>query len=173
MTAAYRIRQGVRALFAFARPIDRALAAEYLTPPLLALFDQMRRAEQQHSLNVLRSLLAQGQTPSDLAVAALLHDVGKIRYPLAVWQKTVAVLVRAFLPTLFRRLSEGDPRPFWRRAFVVYVQHPAWSGDLITQAGGSPDAVWLVTHHADDVEQWRDHALYPLLKRLQMADDAN
>jgi hypothetical protein len=173
MTAAYRIRQGVRALIAFARPIDQALAVEYLSPPLLALFNRMRRAEQLHSLNVLRSVLEQGQTPPDLAVAALLHDVGKIRYPLAVWHKTVAVLVRTFLPSLFRRLSEGDPRPFRRRAFVVYTRHPAWSGELIAQTGGSTDAVWLATHHADNAEKWRDHALYPLLKRLQMADDAN
>lgn len=173
MTAVYRIRQGVRALFAFAQPVDYALATEYLTPSLLALFTQMRRGEQLHSLNVLRAVLSHGQTPSAVAVAALLHDVGKTRYPLTLWQRTTAVLVRAFLPPIFRRLSEGDPRPFWRRAFVVYVHHPVWSGELIGQAGGSADAVWLATHHADDAEQWQEHTLYLLLKRLQMADDAN
>jgi hypothetical protein len=173
MTAVYRIRQGVRALFAFARPVDHTVAGEYLSPPLLALFARMRRGEQIHSLNVLHTVLAQGQTPSALAVAALLHDAGKTRYPLALWQKTLAVLVRAFLPALFRRLSEGDPRSLWRRAFVVYVHHPSWSGDLISQAGGSPDAVWLAAHHADNAEYWHNHTLCSLLKRLQMADDAN
>lgn len=173
MTAAYRIRQGVRALVAFTQPVDHTLAAEYLSPPLLALFHRMRRAEQLHSLNVLRTVLSQGETPSSLAAAALLHDVGKTLHPLTIWQKSLAVLVRAFLPPLFRRLSTGDPRLFWRRGFVVYVQHPRWSGELIEQAGGTSDAIWLAAHHADDPDQWRDHALYPLLKRLQRADDAN
>jgi hypothetical protein len=173
MTAVSRIRQGVRALFAFVRPLDHILAAEYLSPPLLALFAQMRRGEQLHSLNVLRAVLSQGQAPSTLAVAALLHDVGKTLYPLSVWQRTLAVLVRAFLPALFRRLSEGNPRPFWRRGFVVYVHHSAWSGELIARAGGSPDAAWLAAHHGDDAERWCDHTLYQLLKRLKMADDAN
>jgi hypothetical protein len=118
-------------------------------------------------------VLAQEETPPALATAALLHDVGKIRYPLAVWQKTLTVLVRAFLPGLFRRWSRGDARHLWLRPFVVNIRHPAWSGEILAQAGASPDAVWLAEHHADDAEQWRDHMLYTLLKRLQAADDAN
>lgn len=173
MTAAYRIRQGVRALFAAARPADDRLAAEHLPPPLLALFRQMRPGEQLHSLNVLRVVLAQGEASPPLAIAALLHDVGKIRCPLAVWQKTLAVLVCAFLPAWFRRWSLGDARRFWLRPFVVYVQHPKWSAELLTQAGAPPDAIWLCEHHADNADQWSHHPLYHMLKRLQAADDAN
>lgn len=173
MTAVYRFRQGVRALFAFARPVDDTLAARTLPPAQLALFRQLRRGEQLHSLAVLRAVLAQGDTPPALATAALLHDVGKIRFPLAVWQKSAAVLVRAFLPSWFRRWSDGDPRRFWQRPFVVYVHHPRWSADLLAQTHAEPDAVWLAEHHADDAELWRDHPLYTLLKRLQAADDAN
>lgn len=173
MTAVYRLRQGVRALFAFAHPVDYALVNVHLSAPLLALFRQMRPAEQLHSLNVLRTVLAQGETPPALAAAALLHDVGKLRCPLAVWQKTLTVLVRAFAPSLFQRWSAGDPRLFWQRPFVVYVHHPAWSADLIRSADGSPDAAWLAEHHADNAEQWSEHSLYTLLKRLQAADDTN
>ncbi len=172
--AIQRLRQGIRALFAFAQPIETDLAARYLTPDQLALFGQMRRGERLHSLNVLRSILAQSSTtPSELAVAALLHDVGKTRYPLAIWQKSLAVIVHAFAPSTFERLSHGDARVWWRRAFVVSVAHPAWSAEMLAQAGASDDAIWLVAHHADDAERWKNHTLYPLLKRLQMADDAN
>ncbi len=168
-----RLRQGLRALFAFALPVDLALARRYLDAAQLALFRRMRRGEQLHSLNVLRGVLAQGETPPDLAVAALLHDVGKSRYPLRLWQKTGAVLVRACAPPLFARLSRGDPRRWWQRAFVVYVQHPAWSAELLAETAASASAVWLVAHHQDDAERWRDHECYLLLKRLQRADDAN
>jgi hypothetical protein len=173
MAAVYRIRQGLRAIFAFSQSVETSLAAEYLAPELLALFRQMRRSEQLHSLNVLRDVLAQGTTPHDLAVAALLHDVGKSRYPMQVWQKTLVVLTRAFSPALFERWSKGDPSSLWHRPFVVYVQHPAWSAQLIASAGASTNAVWLVAHHQENADQWQRHPLASLLIRLQAADDSN
>ncbi len=92
-----RLLQGLHALFAFAQPISLDLAARYLSPEQLRLFGQMRRGEQLHSLRVLRDVLRDAESP-DLAVAALLHDVGKTRYPLALWQKTLPVLVRPLFP---------------------------------------------------------------------------
>lgn len=174
MTAIRRIRQGVRALLAFSQPVDYALAATYLSPDLLALFRQMRRSEQLHSLNVLRDVLSQSSiTPDDLATAALLHDVGKSRYLLMVWQKTLIVLVRAFTPPLYQRWTLGNPDNLWQRPFVVSVQHPVWSADMIAAAGASEGAVWLVRHHQDPPGQHTNHSYFHLLKRLQQADDAN
>ena len=173
MTAVYRIRQGLRAVFAFSQPVEVPLAAEYLTPELMGLFQRMSRSEQLHSLNVLRAVLAQGSTPRDLAVAALLHDVGKSQYPLRTWQKTLAVLTRAISPGLFERWSQGNPANLWNRPFVVYVDHPTWSAQLIADAGASETAIWLVAHHQESADQWEDHPLVALLKRLQQADDSN
>lgn len=173
MTITYRLRQGFKALFAFSQPLDSDLAGEYLSPRLLTLFQQMKRNEQLHSLNVLRAVLAQGTTPSDLAVAALVHDVGKSRYPIVVWQKTVVVLVRAFLPGLYRRWSQGNPLNLWQHPFVVYEKHPQWSAEMVAEAGGSEMTQWLVAHHADEIEQWINHPYAGMLKRLQRADDAN
>ncbi|MEP7290854.1 MAG: HD domain-containing protein [Chloroflexota bacterium] len=176
--AIQRLRQGLRALFAFSRPVDLALAEKFLTPEQLALFRRMRRGEQLHSLNVLRTVVAQSSevsvtTPPELATAALLHDVGKSRYPLRLWQKTIAVLVRAFAPATFKRLSKGDPRRMIQRPFVVYVRHPVWSAELLAECNASPAAIWLVAHHANDADKLPVSDLIPLLKRLQHADDAN
>lgn len=173
MAAVQRFRQGLRALLAFAQPVDEVLASEYLPPKQLALFKSMRRSEQLHSLNVLRLLLAQGPTPPDLATAALLHDVGKSRYPFPVWQKTMVVLVRAFAPAFFRRLSAGDEHRFWVRPFAVSARHPAWSARMLAAAGASERAIWLVEHHADSTALWDGHPHLHLLKRLKAADDAN
>lgn len=170
---ARRLGQGLRALFAFAQPLDLTLARTYLADDLLALLRRIKRSEQIHSLRVLRDLLAEGPVGGDLGVAALLHDVGKSRYPLAVWQKTAAVLVRAFLPRLFDRFSRGDPRRLLERPFVVAAQHPAWGAELADAAGASSGAVWLIAHHQDDAGQWSGHALYADLLRLQRADDLN
>jgi hypothetical protein len=167
-----RIRQGVRALLAFSRPVDYALAEAALSPPLMDLFRRLRRSEQLHSLNVLRDVATQGPTPPDLAAAALLHDVGKIRWPIALWQRTLPVLVPPVSPALARRWSEGDPRQPWARPFVVRAHHAAWGAEMIAAAGASEPTVWLVRHHQDkDVDPKHPHAY--LLKRLQAADDAN
>ncbi|NWG18583.1 MAG: hypothetical protein HXY41_18325 [Chloroflexi bacterium] len=173
VSAVQRVRQGLGELLAFARPVQMSLAAEYLTPPQQALFARLRRAEQLHSLNVLRALLAQGDTPRALAVAALLHDAGKICYPLTTGEKTLAVLARVFLPALARRWMDGDPRRRWQRPFVVYAHHPAWSAELLAAAGADETAIWLAAHHADDAARWTGHRHHDLLRRLQAADDAN
>lgn len=172
--AVQRFRQGVRALLAFSYTVDYPLAEQYLSAKQMALFRQMGRSEQLHSLNVLRSVLAQStQTPHDLAVAALLHDVGKSRYKLAVWQKTISVLVKKFLPSLNSRLATDDRLAFWNAPFVVRQWHPKWSAELLSQVNSTAGVIWLAEHHADTVEQWREHPYYPLLVRLQQADDEN
>lgn len=173
MTAAYRISQALRALVAFSLPVEREFAVQYLTPELLALFDQMRHSEQAHGLNVVRTVLAQGQTPHELAVAALLHDVGKTRYTVRIWQKTIAVAMQTLVPHLYARWSEGDPARWWLRPFVVKAQHPAWSAEMLASAGAPEAAVWLVAHHQDTAAQWASHPHFHLLQRLQQADDAN
>lgn len=169
----YRIKQGLRALFAFSQPVDDDLAAQTLTPALLKLFRTMRRSEQLHSLNVLRALMAQGSVPADLATAALLHDAGKSRYPFPVWQKTMVVLVRAFAPGLFQRLSSGSETNWFQRPFVLSEHHPVWSAEVVSAAGCSERAVWLIAHHADSLAQWANHPHAELLQRLRAADDAN
>lgn len=173
-----RIQQGLSALLAFRQEVDYALAAQHLNAEQMTLFKQMAKSDQLHSLNVLRDVLAQADAPPhDLAVAALLHDVGKARKHLSVWQKTVSVIVASQFPVLDERLCVDDigegPIQTWRAPFIVRRHHPAWSGRMLAQTGASERAIWLVTHHADTSERWLDHPHHALLKRLQAADDAN
>lgn len=169
-----RIQQGIRALLAVITPVEIDLARRWLSPAELRLFLNMGRSEQLHSLNVLRDVLAQhADTPHDLAVAALLHDAGKGRYRLAVWQKTVSVLVKRLNPRLEKRLRSEDRLTFWRAPFVVRYHHPRWSAQMLREAGSSARVVWLAEHHADDPQHWRDHPDYALLVRLIAADDLN
>lgn len=169
----YRLQQGIRALFAFSQTVDWALAERYLAPRLLDLFRQMNRDEQLHSLAVLRDVLAQGDTPAELAEATLLHDVGKSRYPIGVWQKTFAVIIRAIVPDAYYRWSKGNPLNLLERPFVVYEQHPVWSADMLRKAGASETVCWLVGEHATAAEKWQSHPQVEWLRRLQQADNQN
>ena len=169
-----RVQQGFRALLAFATPLDLALARQYLSHEELNAFQQMARAEQLHSLNVLRDVLEQSDaTPHALAVAALLHDVGKSRYHLAVWQKTIAVLVKAFIPKLASYLARDETLNFWRAPFTVRKYHPQWGAELLRACQSDDIAIWLVEHHQDNANLHSNHSNYHLLCRLQTADDAH
>ncbi|MBI5960496.1 MAG: HD domain-containing protein [Chloroflexi bacterium] len=172
MSTAYRIRQGIRALGAWLRPADDSLAQQYLSPPLFALFRQMRRSERQHSLRVLQALLADHHTHPDLFAAALLHDVGKMRTYFFLPEKVLVVLIRAIFPHTYQRWGSGSARG-WRRPFAVSVQHPAWGAEMVTAAGGSILVAELIRHHADPVEGDPQTETDRLLRTLQAVDDQN
>jgi hypothetical protein len=175
-----RLRQGLHALTALAQPVALDVAAATLTSPQFALFCRLRRAEQLHSLRVLARVQAQAPlTPLALARAALLHDVGKALYPTNTLQKTITVLLRAVRPAAAAHLAHGDPRNPLARPFVVRAQHPAWGAAALRDAASPADdddvcLLWLVEHHADAPDDWQaqPHPYAALLRRLQLADDA-
>ena len=172
--AVHRFEQGIRALLAFARSPDLDLAKQYLSGCEFKAFLSMSRSEQLHSLAVLRIILsADAAAPNALTAAALLHDVGKSRFHLAVWQKTLSVLVKTFVPPLNRVLSRDEQATFWRAPFTVRQHHPKWSGEILRNCGSDPTVIWLAERHQEDADLHREHPRYALLIRLQRADSAS
>ncbi len=172
--AFHRLVQGIHALLAFAMSPDLGLTQQYLTQPELDAFRSMSRAGQLHSLNVLRAVLeADPIAPSALTKAALLHDVGKSRYHMAVWQKTLSVLMMAFSPGLSRKLSNDDLNSKWRSPLAVRARHPQWSGEILRECGSDSAVIWLAENHQKNANCYRDHECYPLLITLQAADSGS
>ncbi len=169
--AVHRVAQGIGALFAFARSPDMGLARQHLSSCEYNAFRSLSRSEQLHSLNVLHKALAgDPNAPKALISAALLHDIGKSRYRLSTWQKTLAVLIEAIAPRLSHRLSENEALSFWRAPFIVRRHHAKWSGEILRHCGSGADVIWLVERHQEDPEQYRDNQRYALLASLQSAD---
>ena len=172
--ATHRLAQGTRALLAAAASLDLELARRYLSVREYAAFTKMARAEQQHSLQVLNSVLQSDPTaPPTLTAAALLHDVGKSRCRLALWQKSLSVLVNAAAPKFCQQLGRDDRISLWRAPFIVWQHHPKWSGDILRECGSDEKVIWLAENHQAAAESFSGHPLYPLLMRLQRADAAN
>lgn len=149
MRILYRVRQFWQAITAAPQERDLGLARKWLTPSLLSLFLRLHPSEQAHSISIARQLAEQGETEPDLMVAALLHDIGKVRYPLTVWERIVIVLGKAMFSKRVKKWGRGEPRG-WRRPFAVAEQHAAWGAELAAQAGASPLAARLIRSHQDN-----------------------
>jgi hypothetical protein len=157
------------------------LARRVLEPDALPLFAAMPADAQQHSLQVLRTLWAAGYDHPDLAVAALLHDAGKLAaaqggVALGLWQRGPLVLMERLAPRWLRRWAVDDPRAGWRYALYVHLEHAAIGAQWAAAHGCSRLACWLIEHHQDtgasDTGGRFDDA-QRLLAALQWADGAN
>jgi hypothetical protein len=117
---AYRTRQFWYALPGTRKRVETEALLPHLSPIQIVLFRRMQASEQAHAFQVLKRLEAAGQTDPDLLTAALLHDVGKVLFPISI-----------------------------RRPFVVAAHHPEWGADLAEQAFASPRIVELIRRHQD------------------------
>ena len=177
MRLLYRVRQFGRYLKARLTPGERQAAEARLGPRLAELFGRMTPAEQAHSVRVAQALAAEGQTEPDLLLAALLHDVGKTRAPLGLWERTLVVVCGKFAPGLAERWGRADDgreaQGVFQRPFVIARQHPAWSAEMAECAGAPPRSVALIRRHQAAVPAPPQTEEDRLLAALQKADGEN
>jgi hypothetical protein len=168
----YRVRQFWLAVQSTAPTAKQlAPAQQILTASQMNLFTQMQASEQNHSLRVLQTIQNQGESNPDLHVAALLHDVGKTRYPLHLWERVFVVVGKKLFAQIAKKWGQGEPRG-WKRPFVVAEQHPLWGWELALEAGTTPLAAKLIRRHQEKnanptTNQLEEH----LLSILQNADN--
>jgi hypothetical protein len=166
----YRARQFWAAFRANPKEEDLDLARQVLTPTQMGLFRNMHPADKSHALRVLKRLQARGEDNHDLLVAALLHDVGKVRHPLALWERILIVLGRAIFRERVREWGLGKPRG-WKRPFVIAEQHPYWGAQMAAECGASSLAINLIWRHQEPPSTLPKSLEDRLLRALQSADE--
>jgi hypothetical protein len=143
-----------------------------LSPAEYALFQAMQPSEQLHSLRVLYRLSEMGQRHPNLLAAALLHDVGKSRLPLRIWERALIVLSQACLPQPARSWGQAAAKPAgWRKAWIVAQHHAGWGAEMASHAGSPALTVSLIRRHQDVLVEPSQCEEDHLLALLQAADD--
>lgn len=175
--AIYRLCQFWRGFHAEVTAAELQEVTAILPVAAFTLFQQLPLDGQRHSINVLRTLQATGTVEHDLAVAALLHDVGKVAATNAgleinLWVRGPLVLLEQLGPSLLTRLSSPCPNQRWRYLLYVHLAHPQIGAEWAEAAGCSVLSCWLIAHHQDALE---DSAAVEqqLLAQLQWADNRN
>ena len=169
----YRIWQFWQSLKGAPREEDQDRACEILSSEELNLFRQLLAADQNHSLRVMRSLKSKGESDPDLLKAALLHDLGKMKYPLRRWERVFAVLAMEFFPGKVQTWGKKNPTGIFR-PLVVLQQHPQWGAELAEAVDSSTRTIWFIHNHEKDLPDGDSpDADLTLLRKLQIADNNN
>lgn len=169
MRPGYRIRQFWQALTA----VPSAEVPPELSPGLRELFLGMSPADRSHALRTYQRLLASGQISRDLAIAALLHDVGKSLAPIHLWDRVCFVLAARLAPAWLRRLAAGTGSIRWP-GLIALQNHAEQGARWVEAAGGVPQVVALIRYHHSppDSLPWSPGER-ALLAALQRADEAS
>ena len=166
-----RLRQTLQQITAWSQPVQDDQAALYLSAAEFHLYRRMARSERQHHLRVFNDLRRGGHTHLSLLKAALLHDVGKMRYRFWMPERVLVVLAKKFLPRKFAQWSQTPPPYGWKRPFVISVHHPAWSAEMTAAVGTDPLTIELIARHQTPLPSTPQTEADHLLMLLQAADD--
>lgn len=150
MSVLYRARQTWQVLTEKPVPTDLEEVQSFLSPEQFAVFQQLHPSEKSHSIAVFRELQHRGIQNHDLLAAALLHDIGKTRFPLHIWERIIIVLAEAWFPSAVKSWGESEPQG-WKRPFVVSRYHPGWGAEMARATGASQLTVNLIDRHQESL----------------------
>lgn len=164
-----RARQFFRALFAKITLDDEQYISLHLNSEEQKLFFAMSTADQFHSLNVaytIERVVIEDKKNIDrnfLIRCALLHDVGRVKGDLNIFQKVFVVLVTKFAPNFAEKLERNG-----NHSIYVYHHHAEIGARKLQKLNLFRESKVIAKHHSppdkDDSEE---------LRLLRLADEKN
>lgn len=155
----YRVKQFIKAITASVSEEERQWVMQNLSHKESLLFFRLKIYEQRHCIDVAKLLADRTKQNKDMIRLGLLHDIGKIKYPLNPIEKSIIVLLD--------KLTKGKVQRFTGLKMVKCYYEHAEIGYALLKALDQYDVVFLECirkhHHANTGNEG--------LEMLKNADD--
>ena len=154
----YRVSQFIKAITAEITEEDLSFVRQYLNRKELELFMKLKPYEQRHCIDVANQLKRVDLEDTEMIKLGLLHDIGKILYPLHPVEKSIIVVLD--------RLTAGRIKKYNTYKMVkCYYEHPQLGYELLRSLGGYEESfLKLIQNHHQSEKN-------PRLLILQQADN--
>ena len=131
----YRVEQFIKAVTAQITKEDLSFISQYLNKIELDLFLRLKPYEQRHCIDVAEKLDEMTKGDVEMIRLGLLHDIGKIKYPLHPIEKGVIVILDL--------LTAGHIKKYRKYKMVkCYYEHPQIGYEILKEVGNY-DEVFL------------------------------
>lgn len=164
----YRIKQFIWAITARLDKTEEAFIKQYLLEDEQYLFNQLKVYEQKHCITVAKGLIKMyhGEEVREMIRLGLLHDIGKIKYPIGPIRKSIMVLLN--------KVTKGRAKQWCHLNMAkCYYDHPEIGYALLKQRGQCTNEFLKLVreHHRSLNEVQADKKYLQKLEELQTCDN--
>ncbi|WP_040215094.1 HD domain-containing protein [Clostridium polynesiense] len=170
--ALYRVKQFYWAISSFFKKVDYKYINEHLSPDEIKFFSRLKKGEKLHCIRVskdassfyeenLNCFSNKSITKERIIKLGLLHDIGKIKQPLSVIDKSILVILH--------KITKGDLKKYSNFKKVdIYYNHPIEGVKILKEFGYDDDFLFAVANHHSKIQGDNE-----TLKILSYADNKN
>lgn len=141
----YRVRQFWHAIYPKIKPEELEWAMSLLPSRSVPIFMAQSLPEQRHALDVAFDLWSSGVRTPHLLTAALLHDCGKTKYSLNVWERITIVLLQKAPRRVWNSLLHSSS--LFSAPLRTAQEHPQWGAVIASEIGLDPQIIELIREH--------------------------
>lgn len=165
----YRIKQFFWAVTADFKQLDYSYVEMFLTDYEIVLFKQLKKSEQLHCIKVSKDCVKLAKDKGffsnnelkKISRLGLLHDIGKLYYPLDVFKKSFLVLGK--------KISKNKMKYFQNiKSIYIYYNHGDKAFNYLRECDYDTDFVEAIKEHHSGV-----NSKNIFLMILKEADDMN